>query len=108
MERLSGAVAHFTDLWESESSVNIAPVDSMRTRAVAETAETPQAMRASRTAETPGLFDGTAWRDAALFWLGQRVVLGALLFLGMRLFRSTASGWGLTNILASWDGDIYR
>ncbi|HEX8032825.1 MAG TPA: mannosyltransferase family protein [Ktedonobacterales bacterium] len=108
IERLSEAVAHFTDLWESESRVNIAPVDSMRTRAVAEMAKTPQAMRASRTAETPRLLDRTAWRDAALFWLGQRLAVGALLFLGLRMFGSTASGWRLTDILASWDGDIYR
>ncbi|MGZ3583785.1 MAG: mannosyltransferase family protein [Ktedonobacterales bacterium] len=88
----------------------MAPVDSMRTRAVArvESTEAPRAMRASLAAETPGLFDGMAWRDAALVWLGQRLALGALMLLGMRLLGNAASGWGLTHILANWDGDIYR
>lgn len=74
----------------------------------AEIAETPGATRVFRAAATPGLFDGTAWRDAALIWLGQRVTLGALIFLGMRLLRTGARGWTLTHILANWDGDIYR
>lgn len=56
----------------------------------------------------PGLFDGVAWRDATLVWLGQRVVVGALIFLGMRLLGTAARGWTLPHILANWDGDIYR
>lgn len=108
VRRLSEGVAHCHIALESESSVNMAPVNSMRTRGVTETAETPQAARAFRAAETPELFDGTAWRDATLAWLGQRLALGALMFLGMRLLGTAERGWTLPHILANWDGDIYR
>lgn len=74
----------------------------------AERVETRREPNAFPVAAMPRLLDRTAWRDAALFWLGQRVVLGALIFLGMRLIGRSEQEWGLAHILANWDGDIYR
>lgn len=88
----------------------MAPMGSMQTRVEAATADAPRKAGTGTAPmpEMPGLLDGTAWRDAAVVWLGQRLVLGALIFLGMRLLGTAERGWTLPHMLANWDGDIYR
>jgi hypothetical protein len=61
-----------------------------------------------RLVAPPGLFDMVSWRDAAVAWLAQRLVLLVLSYL--ELWTITAKGptvgqW--LDIWARWDGDIY-
>lgn len=63
----------------------------------------------------PALFDKTAWRDAAVAWLGQRVALLALTYLMLWRLMPAQKGAGnfppsgayLLHIWTNWDGAIY-
>lgn len=50
----------------------------------------------------PGLFDASAWREAAIAWLGQRVLFAALAYIGVTLLASPTP----THHAVSW-ADVF-
>lgn len=61
----------------------------------------------------PSLLDGTAWRDAAITWVGQRLLLVAITYIGRTLvlipaYSTRHLSWAsMVTHWAGWDGALY-
>src|SRR5262249_2219512 len=74
---------------------------------------TPAGAPASILPASPGLLDRIAWRDAALAWLGQRLLSVPLAYLGLWFLQRRPAGGGLPgpgdlyHTWTNWDAAIY-